>query len=66
MGDPGLAVVETRGLWADDPPAPFAKVDGSVRAYPGNFPASQESTLNFPGPEQISQIKKSTYKTSGR
>jgi hypothetical protein len=23
-------------------------------------------TLNLPGPEQISQIKKSTYRTSGR
>ena len=31
-----------------------------------NLPASQESTLNFPGPEKISQIKKSTYRTSGR
>jgi len=25
-----------------------------------NFPTSQKSTLNLPGPEQISQIKKST------
>jgi len=33
---------------------------------PSNLPASQESTLNFPGPEKISQIKKSTYRTSGR
>ena len=31
-----------------------------------NWLASQESTLNFPGPEQIIQIKKSRYRTSGR
>jgi len=31
-----------------------------------NLQASQLSRLNFPGPEQISQIKKSAYKTSGR
>jgi hypothetical protein len=48
------------------PPSSRQKQDRSSIDHLGSFPASQESILNSPGPKQISKIKKSTYRTSGR